>query len=82
MVEENQKKQERDQNDFSNLNPSELKSRQIQELVTSLTDVCQQVQFQKPTRKAQSALPGRDIPGKNLSQFEAWLDEAHHYFSE
>ncbi|HNY94987.1 MAG TPA: hypothetical protein PKJ88_09850, partial [Flexilinea sp.] len=27
-------------------------------------------------------LPGRDIPGKNLSQFEAWLDEAHHYFSE
>ena len=82
MVEENQKKQERDQNDFSNLNPSELKSRQIQELVTSLTDVCQQVRYQKPTRKAQSALPGRDIPGKNLSQFETWLDEAHHYFSE
>jgi cyclic beta-1,2-glucan synthetase len=66
----------------SPVNSPVSKSEQIQELVNSLAKNYREVSRDKPGRKLKGPLPGRDLPGRDLKLYEAWLDEAHRYFRE
>ncbi len=68
--------------DVSTPNPSASKIEQIQGLVNTLVSSFQQVERVKPGRVSKSALPERDIPGRNLKLYESWLAEVHCHFRE
>jgi cyclic beta-1,2-glucan synthetase len=63
-------------------NPSISKTDQIQELVNALASNYREASLGKPARGLKTALPGRDLPGRDLRLYEAWLAEAHRYFRE
>ncbi len=51
-------------------------------MVNSLADNYREVSQGKPGRELKTRLPGRDLPGRDLELYEAWLAEAHRYFRE
>ncbi|NTV36501.1 MAG: hypothetical protein HGA53_06060, partial [Anaerolineaceae bacterium] len=71
-----------EQNNTTPANSPASRSEQIQELVTALVSNYQQANRAKPGKRLSTVLPGRDLPGKDLSMYEAWLAEAHRYFRE
>ncbi|NTU74663.1 MAG: hypothetical protein HGA86_00895, partial [Anaerolineaceae bacterium] len=71
-----------EQNNTTPANSPASRSEQIQELVTALVSNYQQANRAKPGKRLSTVLPGRDLPGKDLAMYEAWLAEAHRYFRE
>ncbi len=67
---------------ISPVNSPASKSEQIQELVNSLADNYREASRGKLGRELNTRLPGRDLPGRDLKLYEAWLDQAHRYFRE
>ena len=64
------------------VNSSASKTDQIDGLVNVLSDSCREASRPKPGRGLKAALPGRDLPGRDLTLYESWLGEAHRYFRE
>jgi cyclic beta-1,2-glucan synthetase len=75
-------KQVREQ-DYSSSNISfTSKTDQTEHLVNALVHNYQEASRGKPVRVLTVALPGRDLPGRDLKLYESWLAEAHHYFRD
>ena len=71
-----------EQNSVLPVNSTTSKTDQIRSLVSTLVNNCQGASRPKPGRGLKAALPGRDLPGRDLSMYESWLSEAHRYFRE
>jgi cyclic beta-1,2-glucan synthetase len=74
--------QAREHDFVSSANSSASKTEQIQELINALESNYREASWGKQGPLFKTALPGRDLPGRNLKLYESWLGEAHRYFSE
>jgi cyclic beta-1,2-glucan synthetase len=79
---EDRTNQAEEQDFVSSANSPASKTEQIQELVNALASNYQEVSRSKPGRALKAALPGRDLPGRDLELYGTWLAEAHRYFRD
>ena len=71
-----------EQNLVLSANSSASKTDQIDGLVNILLTNCREASRPKPGRGMKAALPGRDLPGRDLTMYKSWLGEAHRHFHE
>ena len=74
--------QAREQDFDSSANSPASKTEQIQILVNAMASNYQKASRGKPGRVLKAALPGRNLPRRDLKLYESWLAEVHHYFIE
>ena len=79
---EDRTNQTREQDFVSSINSSASKTEQIQDLVNVLASNYREASRGKLARVLKAALPGRDLPGRDLELYESWLAEVHRYFRE
>lgn len=63
-------------------NPAAPKAEQIQELVSTLVRDYQEIIREKQTQRVKTVSAARDLPGRDLHQYESWLADAHQFFRD